>query len=180
MSDTKSNKRMSFFLLLAAVALLFAYALVDKNEFSQEETAFDEPRKVLNTEAKINQHLQFTDRKRTLQLEGIDVKNKLERKDIGRNPTRLAAPGKHWEKGSSLEQQSKAVDFAKKYERKPIYDMSADEQIYVQQANSQFIEQYDRKERQVYIQEFLRKAAEDGYEVIINDDLEIVSVRPIR
>ncbi|MCB0415827.1 MAG: hypothetical protein KDD50_15925 [Bdellovibrionales bacterium] len=82
--------------------------------------------------------------------------------------------------GVNVDSQDKFKQYDQDIKKMQTHTKSFQDDIYASVALDQYLEDYEQKERQAFVDAFIENARRGGYDVELNDNLEVVGVRPIR
>ena len=134
--------------------------------------------------SQVNQHLQATEFQRIIKQFKTELENR--RAALGQNVNDNTDDFTHDEQigryGVQLDQEHSAADIdvylertsAKYYPKHTVRD-----RIESRIDQQKFLEEYDKKYETEFVNQFVNNMQEAGYEVIVNDKLEVVRVRKI-
>lgn len=178
----KNDRSLSLFIvLIVASVMLLMMALQDQGPVhGRSESASIDPKSKI-VESKVNQHLAATSRTMEIQEERLRVENS-------------AAPqvgDRLWPEGKPSESEG-GLDFSQdRHERSVYEDLDRHPQRYPRMGSPQTVIQneqvekeanfeYQQKQREEYVQQFLDNARRNGYLVKLSEDLVVISVQKIQ
>lgn len=103
--------------------------------------------------------------------------------ELSEQATEPYAPVLHTgRKALRLKQEAREKEIAEDNRRNDLpsdyRSKNLDELLRQQIADRKFAQQYDESYKRAYIKAFLQNARESGYDIVLNEDLEVISVQP--
>lgn len=162
-------------LLLALILLLAAFFLLLRNEKQKQGS------EGFSSYSRFSEKMKAADLQLELQKVKMEERASLMRKQAaepfvpdlhtGRSALRLSPEAVE----KQIVEDNRRKDLPGNYRTKDV-----DQLLLQQVSNREFAQQYDEAYKRAYIKAFLQNARDSGYDVVLNEDLEVISVEPYR
>lgn len=175
MSQDEGENRTSVVLLALLMLFIGGFLLFNPGVFDSKDSASVNPDDLIDQ--KIDRNLKATSIQKELEAIKVRIANEkaeaLKAYDL--EGTDFEAPG-----GMETLQESHGESITRENEEAIQGNddgfLNPSEIINRRLAREQFLQDYDEKYQKLYIREFLKRARDQGYEVRLNDNLEVVDI----
>ena len=180
MANEKQKENEKWGALILGVLLLFAGAtLFVKPDLLSQKSEMSSIEQQRNIEQSIDRNLKAADVRRQLEALKVQIENeKAEKLREIDAITSNGAPG-----NLKLEQESHAETVMQELEQQSLRGdegyLDPSDVVERRIARDQVIADYDRKYKREYIRRFIQNARDNGLEVELNEDLEVIGIREL-
>ncbi len=186
MSDVEKKRSSSlFWLLVGALGFVFAFLLwptpKKKHPLTKGEISSSSLHPVDTTSELVNKHLWITNQAQELAEQRVAVQNTLNSPKVGDSiwPKGIDKSKQYGVDHSPDSNETTAFEDLNRY-KKELNTEKPDNVIQAQLRDQDRQREYEKAYREAYAKQFIENARRAGYDVRLNDDMVVVSVRPIR
>lgn len=126
---------------------------------------------------RINRHMQFTEKKSELRAMAMEAENfemgaRLKPGDFGTDDTRVPTPGNPFESENTASKVYRDIDPSRAYDTPAL----PEDRVTSMLEQEQWMNKYDKKQTDAFVNQVRANARAAGYELEINDQLQVVKV----